>query len=57
MPEGGTKITIDSYQDWLNGEFEDLFKNGKITTVVTAASASAANKQQTTRRANESKEV
>jgi hypothetical protein len=55
MPEGGTKITIDSYQDWLNGEFEDLFKNGKITTVVTATSA--ANKQQSTRRANESKEV
>lgn len=31
MPEGGTKITINSYQDWLNGEFEDLQQNGKIT--------------------------
>ena len=31
MPEGGTKITIESYNDWLNGEFEDLYKNGKIS--------------------------
>lgn len=34
MPEGGTKITVDSYQDWLNGEFDDLIKNGKISTIV-----------------------
>jgi hypothetical protein len=32
MPEGGTKITVESYKDWLNGNFEDLHANGKITT-------------------------
>jgi hypothetical protein len=29
MPDGGTKITVHSYQDWLNGEFEDLINTGK----------------------------
>lgn len=37
MPEGGTKITIDSYQDWLNGDFQDLQEHGKITTTVAVA--------------------
>ena len=32
MPEGGTKILVQTYQDWLNGEFEDLHEHGKITT-------------------------
>jgi len=40
MPEGGTKITVDSYQDWLNGEFDDLMKNGKITTTTTNVTTS-----------------
>jgi hypothetical protein len=31
VPDGGTKITVASYQDWLNGEFEDLYHNGRIT--------------------------
>ena len=30
MPEGGTKITIQTYEDWLNGEFNELYDNGKI---------------------------
>lgn len=38
MPEGGTKITILSYQDWLNGEFQDLHENGKITIATTTPS-------------------
>lgn len=29
--EGGTVITIASYHDWLNGSFDDLIENGKIT--------------------------
>ena len=31
MPEGGTKITVSSYKDWRDGEFEDLHEHGKIT--------------------------
>src|SRR5690242_3820238 len=31
MQEGGTKITVNSYEDWLNGKFEDLIEHGKIT--------------------------
>lgn len=31
LPEGGTKITIPKYEDWLNGEFDDLHEHGKIT--------------------------
>jgi len=34
MPEGGTKITIPSYKDWLNGEFDDLYEHGKITLLI-----------------------
>lgn len=33
QPEGGTKITVQSYNDWLNGDFNDLHQNGKITLV------------------------
>lgn len=29
MPEGGTKITVESYQDWINGTFDDLINTGK----------------------------
>lgn len=28
---GGTLITVNSYKDWRDGEFEDLIENGKIT--------------------------
>ena len=34
MPEGGTKITVNSYQDWLNGTFEDLHQTGKATPLI-----------------------
>lgn len=35
MPEGGTKITVASYKDWKDGEFEDLQEHGKITITTT----------------------
>lgn len=35
MPEGGTKITVDSYQDWLNGDFETLQATGKAKAIET----------------------
>ena len=31
QPEGGTPITINSYNDWVNGDFDDLHENGTIT--------------------------
>lgn len=31
-PDGGTTISINNYEDWLNGEFNDLYEHGKITT-------------------------
>lgn len=34
MPDGGTKITVNSYKDWRDGEYEDLHENGKITTTI-----------------------
>jgi hypothetical protein len=33
-PLGGTEITIIRYEDFLNGDFEDLHKNGAITITV-----------------------
>lgn len=32
QPQGGTKIRVNSYNDWANGDFDDLYENGKITT-------------------------
>ena len=29
--EGGNKIVINSYNDWVNGDFDDLHENGTIT--------------------------
>jgi hypothetical protein len=31
-PEGGTKISVETYQDFLDGRFDDLHKYGKIPT-------------------------
>ena len=42
MPEGGTKILVQTYQDWLDGEFEDLHEHGKITIKEEAASINPA---------------
>lgn len=36
-PDGGTKITVDSYKDWRDGTFEDLHQNGRITIAAAAA--------------------
>lgn len=36
MPEGGTKITVNSYQDWLNGDIEDLLNTGKAKIKATS---------------------
>jgi hypothetical protein len=32
QPEGGTTITVETYNDFLNGSFNDLHKYGKIPT-------------------------
>jgi hypothetical protein len=32
LPEGGTTITVETYDDFLNGKFADLYKYGKIPT-------------------------
>lgn len=39
MPEGGTKITINTYEDWLNGDFADLQEHGKITPTTKVATS------------------
>lgn len=31
QPDGGTEIAVASYEDFANGDFEDLYKNGRIT--------------------------
>jgi len=32
QPEGGITITVERYDDFLNGRFHDLYKYGKIPT-------------------------
>ena len=34
QPEGGTAVTVDSYNDWVNGDFDDIFQHGKISTII-----------------------
>jgi len=40
QPEGGTQISIYKYEDWLNGDFEDLQEHGRMTIKKAAAAAS-----------------
>ena len=34
QPEGGTPITVNTYQDWVNGSFEDIYEHGKISNAI-----------------------